>query len=388
MQELNDCQENRSARLRELARSGDAAKVQAILKTSPSAALATGPRQETALAEAAKMGHAACVRALLPHSDANQENDVGMTAIMWAAYSGNADCCRLLAPVSDCRKASPQGYVPLTWAATRGDIQMIEELLPYSDLEHKTSNGKSALACAAGAGKEKAVQRLLAQPGIAPLAVDDSGQTALMAAARHPACLELLLPVSDACALDGDGRGALAKALMAKSTPSARILLPAIPPAQLLEGSGGAPSAFTIAGGLGLCEPIGLMLEALPYSAMTKAAAAQALFAAIDRRRGHVVEQVVGMLDDLENPSRAHALGLAALISKNSRACPAIMGRMIELSPLSFARICSAAEQAAQERHPDQAALIRDLARVLAERQSIQSSSPALSAGASAPFRL
>ena len=91
------------------AASGSAACVKILLPVSD--ALVKGANELPALMGASSRGHAACVNILLPVSDPFAINDFGMTALMLAAWMNYEACVKLLLPKTMCYKKIPPDYL-------------------------------------------------------------------------------------------------------------------------------------------------------------------------------------------------------------------------------------------------------------------------------------
>ena len=98
------------------------------------------------LIEAAKVGSEAELKSLLcePGCKALTPDVVGMTALMWASFRGSEACVRLLLPISNARAKSEDGQAALTWAAYPGHEACVRLLLPVSDVLGKDKAGRTA----------------------------------------------------------------------------------------------------------------------------------------------------------------------------------------------------------------------------------------------------
>ena len=102
------------------------------------------------LREVAKVGSEVELKALLddPGCDTWSKDRGGMTALMWAANCGQDACVRLLLPLSDARAKSDGGHTALIHAACRGSEECVRLLLPKSDVLATNVDGKTASMCA------------------------------------------------------------------------------------------------------------------------------------------------------------------------------------------------------------------------------------------------
>ncbi|ABO55076.1 ankyrin repeat domain-containing protein [Burkholderia vietnamiensis] len=174
---------------------------------------------------AAQRGHLDCVRALLPHSDADarefvgvvedmdRDEDVdefGLPAVLFAAQNGRLDCFEALLSASDPDTRDPAyGRTILMLAAQRGFAEWLPALLVAGDPAARDRSGRTALMIAACASQAACVKALL--PVSDAKILDRAGRNALMLAAGHghSACVDLLLPASDLEAVDEAGESAL-----------------------------------------------------------------------------------------------------------------------------------------------------------------------------------
>lgn len=88
-----------------------------------------------AIEAAARMGHAGCVAALLPHCDPKESR-----ALRFAAQAGEVECVRLLASVGNVSEQP----TPLFMAAHGGYAECAALLIPVSDLSAKDVDGFTA----------------------------------------------------------------------------------------------------------------------------------------------------------------------------------------------------------------------------------------------------
>lgn len=188
------------------ARAGDIQTVQELLPVTPAR------EKNKALVEAAKNGHATCVKALLSMCKNERENQ---RALLHAFRNDHAQCVKLLLPyyaglekdhmllmtaasagrfdmVRILAQVSPQPPIndALIAAAIGGHYECAEELL-----DKASSTAKSdALARAALNGYVQLVELLI--PVSDPKSNDSKAlKHAVMG--KHPQCIELLLEVSD-----------------------------------------------------------------------------------------------------------------------------------------------------------------------------------------------
>lgn len=142
------------------------------------------------LAEAAKRGNTASVRALLSSADkaaVNEPGRDGMTALLWAVQSNDLDLVRrLLAAGADPNIGNRYGITPLWLAATNRNPDLTALLLKNgADATAKLPHGETALMAAGRSGDAKSI-KLLIDAGSDPNAQEDKlGETALMWAAAE-----------------------------------------------------------------------------------------------------------------------------------------------------------------------------------------------------------
>lgn len=151
------------------------------------------------VADAAKRGDTAAVRALLTHkADVNAPQPDGATALHWAAWQENVElAATLLRAGANPKAVNSAGATPLSLAAGSGNAAILELLLkagvdPNAPL---SKYNDSALMLAARTGKAEAV-RVLLEHGANVNAVETwGGTTALMWAAseKHPAVVKILV---------------------------------------------------------------------------------------------------------------------------------------------------------------------------------------------------
>src|SRR5471032_2007997 len=107
------------SRLLAAAKTGAAVEVAELLKMNP--LMKKDQFGSTALAVAAEASHLDCVRLLLPVSDANEVDEVGMTPLMLCVCGKkeqSLECARLLMPRTNVKKKDEEGWDALMCAAT------------------------------------------------------------------------------------------------------------------------------------------------------------------------------------------------------------------------------------------------------------------------------
>jgi uncharacterized protein len=163
----------------------------------------------TALMQAAEMGHAEIVEALLTEkAEFRATSEDGTTALMRAAMGGHVSCVRaLLAKGSSVDQTNSDGWTALFCACARGHLSVIHLLLTNkADVNLKNRSNATPLMWAVRAGPE-AVKILLAA-GVRVNEVSDKGGSALMAAVMggQPEVVRLLLSAgADATVRDKQG---------------------------------------------------------------------------------------------------------------------------------------------------------------------------------------
>ncbi len=152
-----------------------------------SMAVAASASSERAVADAAKAGDAAAVRALLKAgADVNAAQGDGMTALHWAAQSGDADLVQMLLSAGANVRATTRlgGYTALHLAGQGGHARVVAALLASgAAVEARTTTGASPLMLAARSGSTDTVTRLVENGADVNAAEGAHGQTALMIAA-------------------------------------------------------------------------------------------------------------------------------------------------------------------------------------------------------------
>ena len=179
-----------------------------------------GVDMRSAIAAAAKHGHAECLRQLLDAAPAaadcaNAADERGETALMLAADNGHTACVRMLAARDGVGAGEAggdggrgRGRNALMLACKRGHVECIRALLAASAVAvavavaQADASNKTALTMAAKHGHADAVRLLLATGAAAVNATvsagHDTGHTALTLAAKHghTACVRALAPVA------------------------------------------------------------------------------------------------------------------------------------------------------------------------------------------------
>ena len=155
----------------------------------------------TPLHQAARYGHAECVKELLrvPGIDVDEKTPEGFTPLNSAASEGHVECVRVLLSVCciAVNEKNSDGLAPLNSAASKGHVECVKELLRASgiDVNEKTPEGFTSLNSAASKGHAACVKELLGAHGIAVNEKNDYGWTPLKSAASkgHAACVKELL---------------------------------------------------------------------------------------------------------------------------------------------------------------------------------------------------
>jgi uncharacterized protein len=140
------------------------------------------------LIEAAKSGDLAKVRALLAqHVSINAVDADGTNALQQAVRNDNVEIVDLLiANGADVKAATRYNVTPLALACMNGNAAMIERLLNAgADANSTSEEGQTALMSAALTGKADAVKMLLAHGAKVNVQEPVKGQTALMWAASE-----------------------------------------------------------------------------------------------------------------------------------------------------------------------------------------------------------
>lgn len=181
----------------------------------------------TTVADAAKSGDAASVKALLKAgADVNAAQGDGMTALHWAATNGDAAMAQMLLAAGANVRATTRlgGITPLHLATQGGQAQVAAALLAAgADATLTTTTGATPLMLAARSGNTETATRLVEVGADLNAKESTYGQTALMVAAgldradvvrlllAKGADWKLASKVADLTALtapaEGEGRG-------------------------------------------------------------------------------------------------------------------------------------------------------------------------------------
>jgi ankyrin repeat protein len=167
-----------------------------LLSLAALGAEAAGP--DTALIDAARTGDARKVQALLRSGRRpNVTSADGTTPLHWAAYREDVALVDLLVGAgADIKAANRYGATPLSLAAANGNAAVIGRLLEAgADPNASTSGGETALMTASRTGVVAAVETLVARGADVNARESTRGQTALMWAAGegHADVVRLLL---------------------------------------------------------------------------------------------------------------------------------------------------------------------------------------------------
>ncbi len=177
----------------------------------------------TPLMMAARHGHIDCVKALLPHSDPNAQQQWGVesdyyfadrTAIHLAVERGHSEIVRLLAPVSDLSLSGSCDYqygwaTPLELAVLKGNHELVKFLAPLSPPAEGQFDQCNPMSLAVELKDAESIRILL--PFGDARRVVGNGFTPLMSAAYDGFVegVRLLLPVSDVKAKNSRSQSAL-----------------------------------------------------------------------------------------------------------------------------------------------------------------------------------
>ncbi|MEY4636259.1 MAG: hypothetical protein RJA55_2057 [Acidobacteriota bacterium] len=141
----------------------------------------------TTVADAAKSGDAAAVKALLKAgADVNAAQGDGMTALHWAATNGDAAMAQMLLAAGANVRATTRlgGITPLHLATQGGQAQVAAALLAAgADATLTTTTGATPLMLAARSGNTETATRLVEVGADLNAKESTYGQTALMVAA-------------------------------------------------------------------------------------------------------------------------------------------------------------------------------------------------------------
>jgi ankyrin repeat protein len=186
-----------AAEIHDAVRSGDAAKVAALVKQSPSLANEKNSGGETALHIAARADSMEITLALLDAgADVDAQDDAGFTPLNDAAETRKPkQATLLLKRGANVELANTGGVTPLLTAAAQGDAETMKLLLQAgAKLDVIPNDGLNALHGAAASGRPEAVKLLLE----AGMPVDSrrpqTGATALILAAGGAAMQREVAP--------------------------------------------------------------------------------------------------------------------------------------------------------------------------------------------------
>jgi len=180
----------------------------ALLELNKYDVRATDFKGNTAIAWAARMGHAGVVRILLEQSDVGRNTAdtlYGLTPLAWAARNGHEGVVRILLEWSSIDPNivdNKYGRTPLSWAARNGHEEVVRMLLErnVNPDTADTLYGQTPLSRAAENGREGVVRMLLKRKDVNPNTTDTIyGQTPLSWAAEngHEGVVRLLLERND-----------------------------------------------------------------------------------------------------------------------------------------------------------------------------------------------
>jgi uncharacterized protein len=188
-------------RRRLLYRYGCAVGLALLLATAFAPVAEVRAAESAPVADAARSGDVAKVRALLKAgADVNAAQGDGTTALHWAAMSGNTELASILLYAGANVRASTRlgGYLPIHLASQAGAGELIDMLVKSgASVQTPTSTGATVLMLASASGNADAVKRLIAH-GADPNAKESAhGETALMfaAAADRADVIKVLLEV-------------------------------------------------------------------------------------------------------------------------------------------------------------------------------------------------
>jgi ankyrin repeat protein len=149
-------------------------------------AAASAAAADTRVADLAKSGDAAGVRALLAkQADVNAAEADGMTALHWAAKRDDAELGdALLRAGANPNAATRYGVTPLALAATNGSARFVELLLrAHADANAASPEGETAIMIAGRVGRIEPIKLLVANGANVNAREKWKQQTALMWAA-------------------------------------------------------------------------------------------------------------------------------------------------------------------------------------------------------------
>ena len=170
---------------------------------------ATDFNGNTAIAWAARRGHAGVVRILLEHGDVGHNTAdtlYGLTPLAWAARNGHEGVVEILlerSSISPDTADTLYGRTPLSWAARNGHEGVVKMLLEQNNVNPNKADtlyGQTPLSRAAENGREGVVRMLLKRKDVNPDTADTIyGQTPLSWAAEngHEGVVRVLLERND-----------------------------------------------------------------------------------------------------------------------------------------------------------------------------------------------
>ena len=142
---------------------------------------------DATVADAARLGDAAAVKALLRNgADVNAAQGDGMTALHWAAQKGDTELVAMLLSAGASVRATTRlgGYTPMHLASQAGHPRVVAALLAAgSPADGRTATGASPLMLAARSGSVDTATRLIENGADINAKESTYGQTALMVAA-------------------------------------------------------------------------------------------------------------------------------------------------------------------------------------------------------------
>jgi ankyrin repeat protein len=142
---------------------------------------------DATVADAARLGDAAAVKALLKSgADVNAAQADGMTALHWAAQKGDAALAGMLLAAGANARATTRlgGYTPMHLASQAGHAKVVAALLASgAGADVVTATGASPLMLAARAGSVETAAHLVENGADVNASETTNGQTALMVAA-------------------------------------------------------------------------------------------------------------------------------------------------------------------------------------------------------------
>jgi ankyrin repeat protein/beta-lactamase regulating signal transducer with metallopeptidase domain len=174
--------------IHDTAKTGDLAKVKAMLKDNPDLISSKDSEGKTPLHVAALMGRKSVAELLLAKgSDVNAKNNNGETPLHVAAMEGYKDLVEVLAASkADVNAKANDGSTPLHVAAQNGNKNVAEVLLANkADVNDKNRIGHTPLHEAVTKGNQDVVELLLANKSDINASIDREGMTLLHEAARN-----------------------------------------------------------------------------------------------------------------------------------------------------------------------------------------------------------